>query len=322
MSTSHFSLTCVLAFGLAACESKVPARRVEVTVPRGATLSSVVDTLVERDVIESPGGFSLYVRLMGADRSIRAGDYALTSGQRWSDILRVLTEGPVVTVSVTIPEGFTIVEMADRIAKTIGQPVDTIRNQLIELDSHVRWSVPGPGLEGYLFPDTYRFARGVSLDVVVGAMIKRYNSTWTPERISRREDLGMTENEVVTLASIIQAEARRVDEMPTISAVYHNRLRLGYLLQADPTVLYALGGRRARLLFSAIDSVADSPYNTYTQRGLPPGPIGAPGEMALKAALYPSDEPYLYFVARPDGSHIFTRSLEEHNRARNTVRRE
>ena len=132
----------------------------------------------------------------------------------------------------------------------------------------------------------------------------------------------MTENEVVTLASIIQAEARRVDEMSTISAVYHNRLRLGYLLQADPTVLYALGGRRARLLFSAIDSVADSPYNTYTQEGLPPGPIGAPGETALNAALYPSDEPYLYFVARPDGSHIFTRSLEEHNRARGTVRRE
>ena len=97
--------------------------------------------------------------------------------------------------------------------------------------------------------------------------------------------------------------------MPTISAVYHNRLRLGYLLQADPTVQYALGGRRARLLFAAIDSVADHPYNTYTQRGLPPGPIGAPGEAALEAALYPSDESYLYFVARPDGSHIFTRSL-------------
>jgi UPF0755 protein len=104
--------------------------------------------------------------------------------------------------------------------------------------------------------------------------------------------------------------------MPTISAVYHNRLRLGYRLQADPTVLYALGGRRARLLFAAIDSVADNPYNTYTQRGLPPGPIAAPGEAAIHAALYPADVSYLYFVARPDGSHIFTHSLQEHNRAR------
>ena len=322
MSISHFSLTCALALGIVACESGAPARPVEVTVPRGATLSSVVDTLVQRGVVESPRVFSFYARLVGANRRIRAGDYALTSGQRWSDILRVLIEGPVVMVSLTIPEGFTIANMADRIAKTIGQPVDTIHNRLVDRDAHVPWSVPGPGLEGYLFPDTYRFARGVSLDVVVGAMVKKYKSTWTSERISQRENLEMTENEVVTLASIIQAEARRVDEMSTISAVYHNRLRLGYLLQADPTVLYALGGRRARLLFSAIDSVADSPYNTYTQEGLPPGPIGAPGETALNAALYPSDEPYLYFVARPDGSHIFTRSLEEHNRARSTVRHE
>ena len=130
----------------------------------------------------------------------------------------------------------------------------------------------------------------------------------------------MSENELVTLASIIQAEARRVEEMPTISAVYHNRLRLGYRLQADPTVLYALGGHRKRLLFAAIDSVADNPYNTYTQRGLPPGPIAAPGEAAIHAALYPADERYLYFVARPDGSHIFTNSLEEHNRAREVAR--
>ena len=132
----------------------------------------------------------------------------------------------------------------------------------------------------------------------------------------------MSEGELVTLASIIQAEARQVAEMPTISAVYHNRLRQGYLLQADPTVQYALGVRRERLLFAAIDSVADHPYNTYTQRGLPPGPIAAPGEAALSAALYPTDEPYLYFVARPDGSHVFTRSLEEHNRARVAARRE
>jgi UPF0755 protein len=108
--------------------------------------------------------------------------------------------------------------------------------------------------------------------------------------------------------------------MPTISAVYHNRLRLGYRLQADPTVLYALGGRRNRLLYAAIDSVADNPYNTYTQRGLPPGPISAPGEAAIHAALYPADESYLYFVARADGTHIFTNSLEEHNRAREVAR--
>ncbi len=153
-------------------------------------------------------------------------------------------------------------------------------------------------------------------------MVERYRAAWTAGRIARLEELDMSENELITLASIIQAEARRVGEMPTISAVYHNRLRLGYRLQADPTVLYALGGRRERLLFAAIDSVADNPYNTYTQRGLPPGAIGAPGEAAIHAALYPTEESYLYFVARPDGSHIFTKSLEEHNRAREIARSE
>jgi UPF0755 protein len=132
----------------------------------------------------------------------------------------------------------------------------------------------------------------------------------------------MSESELMTLASIIQAEARRVEEMPSISAVYHNRLRDGWLLQADPTVLYALGGPRERLLYAAIDSVADHPYNTYSQRGLPPGPIGAPGEDAIVAALHPTEEDFMYFVARPDGSHHFTRSLAEHNRAKADARRE
>ena len=322
MSLSRLAAACVVTFVIAACGAEVPARSVQVTVPSGATFGTIVDTLVQRGVVNNPRGFRLYARLVRADRRIRSGDYALTTGQRWRDLLAVLTEGRVVTLAVTIPEGFTIADMADRVAETVQQPVDSVRAQLRDPDAHSRWSVPGPGLEGYLFPDTYRFARGVSLDVVVDAMVGRYHAAWTAKRIARREELGMEENEVVTLASIIQAEARRVEEMPTISAVYHNRLRLGYRLQADPTVLYALGGRRARLLFAAIDSVADNPYNTYTQRGLPPGPIGAPGEAALEAALYPSDEPYLYFVARPDGTHIFTRSLEEHNRARGTARRE
>jgi UPF0755 protein len=132
----------------------------------------------------------------------------------------------------------------------------------------------------------------------------------------------MTEREIVTLASVIQAEARHVEEMPRISSVYHNRLELGWLLQADPTVLYALGGPRQRLLFAAIDSVADHPYNTYTQPGLPPGPIGAPGESAIEAALYPAEEDFLYFVARMDGTHAFSRTLAEHNRAVAQARRE
>jgi len=149
---------------------------------------------------------------------------------------------------------------------------------------------------------------------MLAAMVDRYRAVWTPGRRARLDSLGRTEGEIVTLASIVQAEARRAEEMPRIAGVYTNRLRLGMLLQADPTVLYALGGYRERLLFAAIDSVAEHPYNTYTQPGLPPGPIGSPGELAIDAALNPADD-YLYFVAWPDGTHLFTRSLAEHNQA-------
>jgi UPF0755 protein len=125
----------------------------------------------------------------------------------------------------------------------------------------------------------------------------------------------MSEREIIALASIIQAEARWEDEMPLISAVFHNRLRRGMRLQADPTVQYALDSHQSRLLFSHIDSVADNPYNTYTHAGLPPGPIGSPGAAAIDAALHPAAAPYLYFVAREDGHHEFSRSLREHNQA-------
>jgi UPF0755 protein len=146
------------------------------------------------------------------------------------------------------------------------------------------------------------------------AMVARYHAIWTPPRRALLDSLGRTEAEAVTLASIVQAEARRSEEMPRIAGVYVNRLRLGMLLQADPTVLYALGGYRERLLFAAIDSVATHPYNTYTQAGLPPGPIGSPGEQAIDAALHPTGD-FLYFVAWPDGTHLFTRTLAEHNEA-------
>jgi UPF0755 protein len=309
-------------FWTSGCGLDEPPQAIEVTVPAGATFDSVLDTLLEREVLQGGRSFRFFARLTGADRRIRSGSYTLVPGAPRSEILETLTSGRVTTFGMTIPEGFTIADMVLRVAETVESPPEIVRAGLTDPEAHRRWDVPGPGLEGYLFPDTYHFARGVPLDVVIRTMTERYRAAWTQGRLARLEELDMSENELMTLASIIQAEARQVGEMPTISAVYHNRLRLGYRLQADPTVLYALGGRRARLLFAAIDSVADNPYNTYTQRGLPPGPIAASGEAAIHAALYPADVSYLYFVARPDGSHIFTHSLQEHNRAREVARGE
>ncbi len=305
--------TLLLAAAVAACGSEGPT--VELSVPAGAGFSEVMDTLEGRGIVRRPGLFALYARLRGADREIRAGRYALDVGSSWNAILRSLTRGEVMTVAMTIPEGFTLRQMAPRIAEVSGVPSDSVMARLEHSQLADELEVPGPTVEGYLFPDTYRFASGTRVSTILRAMTDRYRAAWTPERRARLAELDMTEREAVTLASIIQAEARQVDEMPTISGVYHRRLELGWLLQADPTVLYALGGPRDRLLYAAIDSVADSPYNTYTQGGLPPGPIGAPGELAIEAALAPEGD-YLYFVARPDGSHVFTRSLADHNRAK------
>ena len=201
-----------------------------------------MDTLVTRGVVVAKRRFRFYARVTGADRRIRAGSYALVPGAPWGEILEALTSGRMMTFGMTIPEGFTIADMALRVAETVERPADSVRAWLADPDAHLRWGVPGPGLEGYLFPDTYRFARGVALDVVIEAMVRRYQTAWTVGRRARLEELEMSEKQLVTLASIIQAEAQRVEEMPRISAVYHNRLRLGYRLQADPTVLYALGG--------------------------------------------------------------------------------
>jgi UPF0755 protein len=295
---------------------------VVITVPQGASFRQVTDTLVARGLVSQPRLFRGWARWKGEDSRVRAGTYALDPAGSWTEILETLVAGRVVTEPVTFPEGWTLRQIAGRIAAFTGASEEAVLDLLLAENAEDRWGVPGPGLEGYLFPDTYRFAPGVPLESVVEAMIRRYRQAWTEERRQRAMEIGMSEQQIMTLASIVQAEARHFHEMPRISAVFHNRLRIGYLLQADPTVQYALGERRSRLLYRDIDAVADHPYNTYTQRGLPPGPIGAAGEDALDATLWPEDSSYLYFVARPDGTHIFTRTLVEHNRARVEARRQ
>lgn len=314
------SILLGLAATLLGCSDQNDGSLEELTVPPGAPFGQVVDTLVQRGIVESGKLFSLFARVRGADRQVHAGQYRLREGQAWASILTDLTTGRVVTETVTVPEGFTLNQMASRLSGITGLDADSIASVISSLDPE-DLGVPGPGLEGYLFPDTYRFVPGAELDVVVGAMADRYRSFWTDERRQHLVDLDMTEREIVTLASIVQAEAAKIDEMPIISGVYHNRLEIGQPLQADPTVLYALGGSRERLLYAAMDSVAGSPYNTYTHAGLPPGPIGAPGEAALDAALQPSETDFFYFVARPGGEHTFSATLSEHNRAVARARR-
>ncbi len=302
---------------------RLPGGETYVHIAPGSSFQAVADSLEARQVIARPGLFRIYARLRGLDGSVKAGIYKLDRGERYGTLIETLAAGRVETFPATFPEGLVLEEIAGRIARfTEMHDSAEVLAELAGDTLHRVWEVPGPGIEGYLFPDTYRLAKGVGPGHFVAAMTAQYHRYWTPERRARLAETGLTEREAVTLASIIQAESSAESEMPTISSVYHNRLRVGMRLQADPTVLYALGGHRSRLLYAAIDSVADHPYNTYAHAGLPPGPIGAPGKAALDAALDPADTDYYYFVARPNGEHVFTRSLRAHNNARIRVRRE
>ncbi len=312
-----------LCGGLTACgpTPDPTAAPIEVTVPDGAAFAEVVDSLHARGIVTRPGLFTLFARWKKLDTEVRAGRYALVPGTKWQDLLTDLTRGRVVMMELTIPEGWAIRQIIPRIAAFTDQPEEAVRSLVTDPGAADRYGVPGPGLEGYLLPETYHFAEGTSPEAVIEALIAGYREFWTPARRARLDSLGLDERELTTLASIVQAEARVSDEMPLIAAVYHNRLVAGWPLQADPTVLYALGGPRERLLYAAMDSVADSPYNTYTHPGLPPGPIGAPGTEALEATLSPADEPLMFFVAGTDGRHVFSRTLAEHNRAVAELRR-
>ena len=307
---------------LAACGSTPSGPPVRFTVPAGSGLSAVADTLEAREIVGSAGRFKLYARGKGAATRIQPGVYEVRRGTPWAEILRKLSTGDVVRTRVVIPEGWTVQQIAPRLAQAAGVPADSALRLLQGTDAARRRKVPGPTLEGYLYPATYVFPLGTPVDRMVDAMVGRYRSVWTPALRARAQALGMDEREVVTLASIVEREAKVWSQRPTIAAVYHNRLRIGMRLQADPTVQYALGGNRARLLYRDIDSVADSPYNTYRRAGLPPGPIASPSAGAIQATLQPAAGDWLYFVARPNGTHVFTRTLAEHNAAKRASRSE
>jgi UPF0755 protein len=294
---------------------------IRINVPPGASFGQVTDSLAAHDIVSVPALFKVYARMQNAAGRIQPGTYAFRRGASWSGILEDLTGGSVLTARVVVPEAWDLRGIAPRIAEAMGFDADSVMYVLTDTATVTRFNVPGPTMEGYLYPATYTFPLAMSLDSVIGRMVASYRRVWTEERRQQAESMNMTEREVVTMASIVEKEARRREEMPRISGVYHNRLRRNWRLEADPTVQYALGEHQARLLYAHIDETADNPYNTYRNFGLPPGPIGSPSGLGIDAALNPEQHDFMFFVARPDGFHIFTRTLPEHNRARVQVRR-
>jgi UPF0755 protein len=287
---------------------------VRFTVPRGSGMSAVADTLDRRGVIGSPAVFKAYARMKGAAAKLQPGVYEVRRGASFDLILRKLSTGDVVKTRLVIPEGWELRRIAPRLAQVTGQSADSILSRLMDPAQATKYGVPGPTLEGYLYPATYVFPMGVSLDAILRELTGQYRRAWTPQMRERARALGMSEREVVTLASIVEKEAKVWTERPTIARVYHNRLERGMRLEADPTVQYALGEHQRRLLRRHIQETADDPYNTYRHRGLPPGPIASPSRGAIEATLNPAEHDYLFFVARANGTHVFTRTFNEHLR--------
>lgn len=313
--------TGVLALSLAAaCGGSSGGPGVRVVIPAGSNFSTAVDSLSRAGVIGSPRLFKLYASARNRDRSLKAGTYAFERDASWNDVLDALTRGKGLVHNVTIPEGFALASIAKVLGRAIAVPPESVLAAAGDSALRRRLDVPTPSLEGYLFPDTYAFAEGTSPREAVGVLVARFEQVWKPEWDARLQALAMSRHDVMTLASIIEKEARLPEERPVISAVYHNRLRIGMPLQADPTVQYALGRHVDRVLYRDLE--VDSRYNTYKYKGLPPGPIASPGAASIEAALFPANVPYLYFVAHPDGHHEFRRTFSEHTAARAQIRRD
>ncbi len=286
---------------------------IRVIVPKGATFSSATDSLSRAGLVGSSQFFKLYARFSGKDRNIKPGTYLIKRGTPWSEIIAALHGGHGLVNTVTIPEGFTIAQIVPALAQALSVSQDSVRAAVNDTAIISRLQIPARTPEGYLFPDTYAFPDGTKPRDAVLEMVKRFEREWKPEYTARLATLGRTRHEVVTLASIVEREAKVGTERPVIAAVYYNRLKIGMALQADPTVQYARGQHTSRVLLKDLE--IDSPYNTYKYPGLPPGPIASPGGASLQATLFPADVPFLYFVAMPDGHHEFRRTLEEHTAA-------
>lgn len=288
-----------------------------VTVPPGATWSVAVDSLTARGIVRSRLLFTAAARLRGVPDNLKSGVYAFRPGEHFRIIFDALTTGRGVEQRLVVPEGLMLREVAALVEDELSIPADSFIAAATDPALLARLEIPAASLEGYLYPETYHVPVGVTAASLARLMTDEFETRWKPSWTRRLDTIGLTAHEIVILASIVEGEARHADDRPLVSGVYHNRLKRGMPLQADPTVIYALGERRR--LFE-VDYQVDHPYNTYQFRGLPPGPIGNPGEASMAAALYPADVPYLYFVARPDGTHMFSRTLAEHEQARRQVR--
>jgi peptidoglycan lytic transglycosylase G len=285
-----------------------------VDVPHGATTHEIAGLLASRGAVSNRYVFELLCRWHWREK-LQAGEYLFDRPMTPREIFAKLAQGRIYSVTLAIPEGWTMFEIANLVAQE-GLASRQAFLQAAANPAPVRDLAPeATNLEGFLFPAIYRFPRHVPAEAIAEAMVKRFRETWKELAPEGKLPPGMTVEGIVTLASLIERETPKAEERPVIADVFYNRLVRGYPLDCDPTVIYALErtGEYSGTLRPA-DLKLDSPYNTYLHQGLPPGPIANPGAASLRAALHPATVDYLYFVANGEGGHVFSKTLEEHDR--------
>lgn len=279
-------------------------------VAEGSGLRRVARELAAAGLVRSPLAFELLGRWSGAQNQLRSGEYELRASDSPRAILETIRAGRVKVWDVSVPEGLTATEIAARVEAAGLARADAFLAVVRDPDSAARFGVEGPGLEGYLFPETYHLARGLTPEEVVGAFVRQFQAVWAPLAPAAAAQ-GLSMRQAVTLASIVEKETAVPEERPLVAAVFHNRLRRGMRLETDPTVIYGIDGFDGNLKRSHLED-ASNPYNTYRIAGLPPGPIANPGASALAATVRPAQSDALYFVSRNDGTHVFSRTYQEH----------
>lgn len=285
-------------------------------IPQGSSTGQVANLLYQKHLIKQVQVFKGLARYHKLDGQLKAGEYILSPGWTPAQIIATLTSGKVTQYTFTVPEGYTLKQIAELLEQKGYVKKADFLQQAAQGDFNFEFVKALPKtpdrLEGYLFPDTYHIEKGASSADIINVMLKRFSQEITPEFISRAQAQGLSVPQAVTLASIVEREAARDSERPKVAAVFFNRLKQNMKLESCATVQYALGEHKERLLYK--DLAIDSPYNTYKYRGLPIGPIASPGRASLQAVINPAPVDYLFFVVSVDGEHAFSKTLEEHNK--------
>lgn len=279
----------------------------------GFTMKKISMELEKSRIIGNATLFSLYARIRKADEKVQAGTYRFNDGMPPKEILSKLINGEVFEVRFAVPEGYSIYQVAELLDNRKILSKDSFLKQCFNRSLLNELHIPGKSVEGFLLPRTYTIKPGIDATALIKEMVAQFRAMYDLKYANQAKILGLRDLEVLTLASMIEKEAVVPAERPLIASVFFNRLHKDMPLQSDPTSVYGIRAFAGKI--SKKDILRNTPYNTYSIQGLPPGPIGNPGEDSIKAVLFPAQTPYLYFVARKDGTHHFSASLEEHNRA-------